>query len=348
MKRYQVLVFTPYSISKIDNAPTVRAWSMYKSLKGKVDTQLICGSFFKRMFREIVYLLRRKSPACVYIEALASKMFLPDYFFLGILRRRGSKIYPYIRDVYWKFPHFLKMGVRRRIWNRYCRREMDWYNKNAQVLFFPSSSLADIVDFPRKELLPPGGDALRCGEVKLPLNKHIVYVGGIEKRMGPAILAGAMERVVDVYPDARCSIIGRGDLKLLDRWRSCKWISIYSLPYSEISGVLADAYVCVIPLEVAPYNDLTLPVKLFDYMSSGKPIVVTDCKEMADFVKNNKIGVVTEDNPDSLARGILRLLEDRSFAEECGRNALSLIHSEHSWDHRAEKLLEVINRFDAG
>ena len=344
MKRYQVLVFAPYSMSKIDNAPTVRAWSMYKSLKGKVDTQLICGSFFKRMFKEIVYLLRGESPACVYIEAIASKLFMPDYFFLGLLRRRGSKIYPYIRDIYWKFPGLFEVGVRRRIWLGYCRKEMNWYLKNAAVLFFQSSAMAKEIDFPVKELLPPGGDASRCMEVKLPFNRHIVYVGGAEKRMGVATLAKAMEKVVKVFPDARCSIIGRGNLKLLDRWKNCKWVDIHPLPYSDVPGVLTDAYMCVISLELVPYNDLVLPVKFFDYMSSGRPIVVTGCKEMANFVRENKIGVVTEGNPDSLARGILKLLKDRALAEECGRNALSLIHNRHSWGHRAERLLDIAGR----
>ena len=345
MRRNQVLVFVPYSINKISNAPTVRAWNMYNNLKAKVNAQLICGSFIRRIFEEIIYLLSGKNPACVYIEAVASKMFLLDYIFLGLLRKKGSIICPYIRDIYWEFPRLFKMDMlRRRMWYCYSKKEMNWYFKNATVLFFQSSSMANMIDFSVKELLPPGGDALRCSESKIPFNKHIVYIGGIEETLGVDILAEAMERVVKIHPDAYCSIVGKGNLELLSKWKNCKWINVYSLLYRDVPEVLSNAYVCVVPREAVSYSNLVLPVKLFDYMSSGRPVVVTNCREMADFVRENKIGIVTEDNPESLACGILRLLENRRLAEEYGKNALSAIHSKHSWSRRVDKLLDTTGK----
>jgi glycosyltransferase involved in cell wall biosynthesis len=100
------------------------------------------------------------------------------------------------------------------------------------------------------------------------------------------------------------------------------------------------------PLRVNPYNDLAMPVKLFDYMSFGRPLVVTTCHDTAALVNELEAGLVVEDTVDSLAQGIIRLLEAPGLAARLGRNGYQAIQTAHSWPHRAAWLLQMIETIE--
>jgi glycosyltransferase involved in cell wall biosynthesis len=85
-----------------------------------------------------------------------------------------------------------------------------------------------------------------------------------------------------------------------------------------------------------------MPLKQFDYMSFGRPMVVTDCRETAALVNALESGVVVQDTPYALAQGVMKLLENRDLAMRLGQNGYRAIQSAHSWPHRAAQLLQMI------
>ena len=353
----KLLMLVPYSIDVMNSAPAVRAYNMYNALKEEMPATLICGSKWERALLELRQAFKREPVAYVYIEAMGSDLTLCDHLFLNCLKRRGVLLFPFIRDLYWRFPGMVnrkyssskvaafKRSVRAHI-RLYDEKELKYYLRNATALLFPSLLMADTIDFPKKYALPPGGDASRCLNPELPQNKNITFVGGISPKMGIDILMEAMAIVVKECPEAHCTIVGHGDEEIINRWKDKKYVTFLTNKiHKDIPEILSNAYAVAIPRPGIPHNNFAMPLKLFDYMSCARPIIATNCTAMANFITENDIGIITNDNPESLAKGILKLLNSRDLAIKYGRNALSAIQNKHSWKHSARALIEIMQKY---
>jgi glycosyltransferase involved in cell wall biosynthesis len=73
-------------------------------------------------------------------------------------------------------------------------------------------------------------------------------------------------------------------------------------------------------------------------------VVATNCPSMAQFIEKEQIGVVTEDNPESLAEGIIYLFDNPDLAQKYADNALYSVKTRHSWKNRAESLLTIMGK----
>lgn len=85
------------------------------------------------------------------------------------------------------------------------------------------------------------------------------------------------------------------------------------------------------------------PIKMYEYMACGKPIIAANVEGYGDFVEKNGLGV-SVDFADSkqLASAMDSLLkEDLSFYGENNRRAAV---NNHQWKHTVKKVNEVLNR----
>jgi glycosyltransferase involved in cell wall biosynthesis len=101
--------------------------------------------------------------------------------------------------------------------------------------------------------------------------------------------------------------------------------------------------ICILPLKqfsISTY--FTSPLKLFEYMASGKPVVASDLPSIREVISDDVNGVlVTPENSKSLADGINRLIENPSLGTRLAAQAAHDI-KEFTWDKRAEKISNFI------
>jgi glycosyltransferase involved in cell wall biosynthesis len=85
-----------------------------------------------------------------------------------------------------------------------------------------------------------------------------------------------------------------------------------------------------------------MPIKLFDYLSYGRPLLVTDCVEQARVVADGDAGVVTADDPAAMATAITAIL--RAPGEQRVRWAANAhrLAGEASWGERAARIVAVL------
>ena len=67
------------------------------------------------------------------------------------------------------------------------------------------------------------------------------------------------------------------------RIRSTYWHPLKSVSYTHLVGYLSHFDVCIIPFKKLPLTQATNPVKLFEYLSAGKPVVATRLEEMSKY-----------------------------------------------------------------
>ncbi len=109
------------------------------------------------------------------------------------------------------------------------------------------------------------------------------------------------------------------------------WVDIRTAAYDDLGLQLAEATVLTIPHPPGDYLDAALPVKLFDSLAAGRPLVVTPRKETATIVREVDAGIVAGDEPPDLAAALVRLIRDETAARTHGTAARRAAEERFDW-----------------
>lgn len=94
--------------------------------------------------------------------------------------------------------------------------------------------------------------------------------------------------------------------------------------------------------------EVLIPVKVFEYMALGLPIVSANMDELSRLLSkyNEKIGfLVSEDTPESFAEKIEMLLSSEDKARSMGQFNQELCQSRFNWSGEADKLVNFYGNF---
>jgi len=172
-------------------------------------------------------------------------------------------------------------------------------------------------------------DPLRTAQVRAQHGlagtaRIVLYSGTFEPYQGLDYLVDAMPAVLAAHPDVVFVLVGATrDADLADDARVRELVEsgrLRILPRQErhtIPSLLAMADVLV---SSRSYGD-NVPLKIFDYMAAGKPIVATDIKAHRA-VLDRDCAVLVEVSGQALADGITRVLADAVLAESLAERAL--------------------------
>lgn len=115
-------------------------------------------------------------------------------------------------------------------------------------------------------------------------------------------------------------------------------------PYSMMERYWYDADIFILPgttNSISKY--FTSPLKLFEYMAGGRPIVASNLPTICEILRHmDNAFLVTPDDPEDMAKGINFLVEHRDIAERLALNALKEVES-YSWDRRADIIINFLN-----
>lgn len=121
------------------------------------------------------------------------------------------------------------------------------------------------------------------------------------------------------------------------------WVHIGMAPYDRLGEALSQATVLTIPTPASEYSDVALPVKLFDSMAAGRPIVVTPRLETAAVVQRFDVGLVAPgDDPASLAASFSLLLNDTRRIHEVGARARAAAEAHFDWSVVGERIADEV------
>ena len=176
----------------------------------------------------------------------------------------------------------------------------------------------------------------------------LVYVGGIAPIRGILDVVAALPLLP---PEVRFAALGMGTAASKEEVRqvaaghgvSERVHLVDPVRPEQIVPTIRDATLGLMPFRRNPNYDLAMPNKLFQYLHAGLPMVVSDCRAVAEFVHEHDLGeVFTAEDPSALADAVGRALgridelRDRAGDPELRR--------EFSWEAQERAVLSVYRR----
>jgi glycosyltransferase involved in cell wall biosynthesis len=160
----------------------------------------------------------------------------------------------------------------------------------------------------------------------------VLYTGTFEHYQGLDLLYGAMARVVAARPDARLVLVG-GDATQVDAARrevarlglTGKVVFTGQRPAEEVPAYLDAATVLVSPRSTGTNT----PLKIYQYLRSGRPIVATDLRTHTQ-VLSPEIAFLGPATPDGFAAALLDAINDPARSAAVGARARQLAETKYS------------------
>lgn len=117
-----------------------------------------------------------------------------------------------------------------------------------------------------------------------------------------------------------------------------------TIPYDQSSELVAGSVAALVPKGNAPASRYGLsPLKLFEAMACGVPVVTSDLPGLGDVVRRYDCGVTCRaGDADALARAVTALVEDPVRASEMGARGRAAAVTHYSWDARAGQTEQVL------
>jgi glycosyltransferase involved in cell wall biosynthesis len=280
----------------------------------------------------------------------------PELLPIGVkLKKRGKKV---IYDVHEDVPrqtlskHYLPVMIRQPL--AWTIGAVEWIGAKVFDAIasatpkiakrFPAHKTVSIQNFP---LLNELAGCLQIPYLKRP--ESFVYIGDI------TLIRGAREMVCAVghlktIANARLSLAGdfvppmlHNELKSLGGWPLVDYHGHVSR--EQVASLLNSARAGLVTLHpIVNYID-SYPVKMFEYMSVGLPVIASDFPLWRQIIDGAGCGLLVDPlDPAAIAEAMRWILEHPAEAEEMGKRGRSAVERVYNWDSEAAKLKDMYKK----
>lgn len=267
-----------------------------------------------------------------------------------LLGRRGARaIYDVHEDALSELDYAERRGGGRRaglrLFEGLARRRCDAFVAATPAIarLFPPDRTIEVRNYP---LTREFREAASNGR---PRSLDVVYVGGIITRARG--LREMVEAIGQVrHETARLVLIGNmGTAELESEARSLAgWSRIEHLGFlgrEELADRVAACRAGLVVLHPERGYLESLPIKLFEYMAAGLPVIASDFPYWRELLEPVGCATFVDPlDPAQIAAAIDELLADEKHALEMGRRGLAAVRERLNWQQEEPKLLDLYRR----
>lgn len=286
-------------------------------------------------------------------NALSDRSHLPrhpliDARFLRFMHRRGVPVGVFYRDVYWRFDEYksLTSVVRRGLARLFYRLDLLAYRASVDVLFLPSQSMADALPrWSRTAMLvaplPPGTDVREASPKGHGSDVlELLYVGSVT----PPLYAldhvlHALRGLTGVHLTICCREEERQRLPPVT-----ENTSVVHLWGPDLDRLYQRADLAMVVFGPHPYRRFAVPIKLFEAVGHGVPVVADSDSAAGRIVREHGLGMAVESTAhlgellQALAADPALVLRARAWVVER--------RLKHTWLARAQLAAQTLGRRD--
>jgi glycosyltransferase involved in cell wall biosynthesis len=187
--------------------------------------------------------------------------------------------------------------------------------------------------------------------IKLSVEKeprHVGYVGSLYDGKGVSIVT----KIAKEMNSIKFHIVG-GNKKNINKWKEFyngKNIKYHGyVAKKEVDNYIKKMDICLLPNQkkVDTYGErkqdigkYTSPLKLFEYMSYGKPIIASNIRVIREVLSHGENALLcSHDRPYEWVRSINKLIQNYELRRRIAMNAKREFDSEYTWNARAKKVM---------
>ena len=113
----------------------------------------------------------------------------------------------------------------------------------------------------------------------------------------------------------------------------------------DVVGALSSATAGLVVLHPTPQYLIAYPVKLFEYMAAGLPVIASDFPLWREIVTGANCGLLVDPmNPAAIAKATDWMIEIPAEAAEMGRQGRRAVESRYNWETESVKLIDLYRR----
>lgn len=197
------------------------------------------------------------------------------------------------------------------------------------------------------DLFRPMDKSSCCKRLKFdPTKKYVGFIGTFLHHQGLDVLIDSAPLIIQQRSDVSFLLVGDGQMRT--KWErrvnemglKNHFIFTGHVPYEDVPYYCGIMDVCVAPfLNEAGESS---PVKVFDYLACGKPVVMSNVAEAGKiFEDSGAVRLIPVEDEVSLSQSILQLLEDDDLRAEMEKKGRKFVESRYSRMKIAEMVESV-------
>lgn len=179
-------------------------------------------------------------------------------------------------------------------------------------------------------------------ETLVPVEKkeQACYVGGITRQRGIMQIAEATHRA-----NMKLVLCGRfeSDIlkeELLNRYSHIEYLG--SVDRNVISEVIRSSILGFVTLLYTPNHYYSYPIKMFEYMAGGIPVIASDFPLWKTLVEDNQCGIcVNPERIEEIVSAIDFISAHSDKANQMGERGREKVLTEYNWDAESQKLIDL-------
>lgn len=193
-------------------------------------------------------------------------------------------------------------------------------------------------------------------EVHLEKEYDIIYQGGITLERGAYHLVQAVHLLKKDYPGVKMVFVGPFNdpegQRLVDGYIHKHHLEDNILftgkvPHVEVEDYVRKSRIGAVTLLPLPKYYKNIPIKQFEYMSCGIPVVGSNLPPITRFLTPYHSGLIVDPTqPEEIAQAFKTLLADAKLRQEMGANGLKAVREAYNWGKMEERLLNLYARLE--
>ncbi|KAB7707400.1 glycosyltransferase [Bacillus aerolatus] len=169
----------------------------------------------------------------------------------------------------------------------------------------------------------------------------ICYVGGITIVRGISEMVKALSLTDNIHMLLGGRFAVSAERELVTRLNG--WTKVKELGYlsrDEVKEVYQKSKVGLVVLHPTLNYVDALPVKMFEYMAAGIPVIASDFPLWKGIIEKNECGICVDPlKPEQIAFAVQWLIDHPKEAERMGKNGRKAIEAEYNWENESKKLI---------
>jgi glycosyltransferase involved in cell wall biosynthesis len=179
----------------------------------------------------------------------------------------------------------------------------------------------------------------------------LIYVGGISEPRGIIQIIQAIEICKKKIPEIKFLLIGK-IYSAFFRKRILDLIDILDLkdnielnvyvPHENIEKFLSASKIGLVTLLPIPKYLKNIPIKQFEYMAFGLPVIGSNLPPIKNFIQPVDAGIIVDSTkPEDIAKAIIMLLTDEKLYNSLSKNATKAALEKYNWKFMENRLLQL-------